>query len=57
MKINGVENGKEYEVSGIITAPVSEDGLTDAIIAFVESKGWTFGGSVAPYKEKKKKKK
>lgn len=39
---------KEFEINGCIEvqAEITEEDFFDAFIQFVESKGWSFGGSI-----------
>lgn len=44
---------KEITINGIVTAPegIDADKFTDEFIEWLESKGYTFGGGIGPYKE------
>lgn len=43
----------EIEIDGIITVPdgVDADKFSDEFIAWLESKGYTFGGGIGEYNE------
>ncbi len=40
---------KEFEINGCVEVPlqVTQDEFLDALLEFVESKGWYFGGGIS----------
>ncbi len=40
---------KEFEINGCIEVPqeVTEDEFANALIGFIDSKGWSFGGGIS----------
>lgn len=47
------QNSMEIDIDGIITVPdgTDIDKFTDEFLAWIESKGYTFGGVIGPYKD------
>ena len=47
----------EINIDGIVTVPegIDADKFSDEFIEWLESKGYTFGGSIGPYKEEEEK--